>query len=144
MTEHTEMPVKAKRGRPIRDMRATKTAFVTHLLDPNPNKPSQREWAREYGIDPTTLSDWKSGDPFVLELLKNATAMYEPIWAQALATLASIATDRDHISCVQAIRELGKLMKKYPSEKVDVGLGVTLASILGQLRPGEGLTSSKP
>lgn len=121
--------VKNKRARPG-DSQALKVAYVGYLLDPDQHKGTQRDWAARHGVDEATLSRWKQDD-FVLDLLKRATSLMEPVWAQALAALASIAVDRTHDHCVAAVRELGKLMKKYPSEKLEVSGRMGLIDWLG-------------
>lgn len=84
-------------------------------------KGTQKDWAKDHGLHEVTVSEWKS-DEFVVGLLRKANTMMEPVWAAALGTLARIATDENHPQVVQAIRELGKLLDKYPSEKVNVSV----------------------
>lgn len=98
------------------DHTALKTEYVSWLLDPHKDPKTQKQWAEAHNLAPETLSRWKQ-DEFVLGLLKRATELLEPMWARALSSLVAIASDPDHISCVAAIKELGKLMNKYPSEK---------------------------
>lgn len=101
------------------DNRALKTDYVSWLLDPQKHPKTQVQWAKEHDVAAETVSRWKN-DPFVLELLKRANELLEPMWARALSSLVAIASDPDHINCVAAIKELGKLMGKYPSEKHSV------------------------
>lgn len=99
---------------------ALKTEYVAWLLDPDRSPISQGAWAREHNIHPNTVTRWKSDD-FVLGLLKRSAEMMEPVWARALANLTRIATQRlDDMVAVAAIKELGKLLKKYPNEKLDI------------------------
>lgn len=98
---------------------STKTEYVAWLLDPDRSPRTQKEWAAEHGLHEVTVSRWRH-DEYVIALLKRAADMLEPVWARVLATLVKIATDSDHIQAVQAARELGKLLGKYPSEKLTV------------------------
>jgi len=110
-----------KKGHQGEDTQALKVAYVTWLLDPVRDPKTQGQWAALHDLNQATVSLWKS-DEFVLDLLKKANTLMEPVWARAMATLAVIATDPDHINCVAAIRELGKLLRKYPNEKLDVNV----------------------
>lgn len=99
----------------------TKADYVAWLLDPERSPRTQGAWAEQHGIHEVTVSRWRHDD-YVLDLLKRASEMLEPLWARIMATLIKIATDPDHMQCVQAAREVGKLLKKYPSEKLDLTL----------------------
>lgn len=101
------------------DLTPQKTTYVAWLLDTDRTPRTQAELAKQLGVDAATLSDWKR-DEFVVGLLKRANEFVEPKWAEVLRTLFVIARDPDHINCVQAARELGKLLNKYPSAKIDV------------------------
>lgn len=103
------------------DYSALKVDYVSWLLDPEKSPKTQQAWAIAHNLTPETVSRWKR-DEFVLDLLKRANELLEPVWARVLATLVKIATDPDHINCVSAIKELGKLMKKYPNEKLEVNV----------------------
>lgn len=113
------------------DTQALKTEYVSWLLDPEKNPQTQHAWATAHGLTPETVSRWKR-DPFVLELLRRANELLEPLWARALSTLVKVATDPEHMSCVAAIRELGKLLQKYPSEKHDI----TVVDRVAYVQPG--------
>lgn len=101
------------------DLTPQKTAFVAWLLDTEREPRTQGELAKRLGVDPATLSDWKR-DEFVVGLLRRANEFVEPKWAEVLRTLFIIARDPEHMQAVQAARELGKLLGKYPSDKVEV------------------------
>jgi hypothetical protein len=109
--------------------RALQIDYVSWLLDPEKSPRTQQAWAEAHGITAVTVSRWKR-DEYVLELLKHANDLIEPMWARALATLIKVATDPDHMSCVSAIRELGKLLGKYPSEKVDLNVVDRVAYVM--------------
>lgn len=100
------------------DLTPQKTAYVAWLLDTDRTPRTQVELAKQLGVDAATLSDWKR-DEFVVGLLKRANEFVEPKWAEVLRTLFLIARDPDHIACVQAARELGKLLNKYPTAKIE-------------------------
>lgn len=109
----------------------TKAEYVAWLLDPDRYPRTQQAWAEKHGIHEVTVSRWRHDD-YVLDLLKRASEMLEPVWARVLATLIKVATDSDHMQCVQAARELGKLLKKYPNEKLDL----TLVDRVAYVPPG--------
>lgn len=97
-----------------------KTEYVAWLLDPDRSPTLQKDWARAHGLHEVTVSRWRHDD-FVLALLKRSNEMLEPAWALAMANLIRIAHAQfDDMTAVQAIKELGKLLKKYPDTKVDV------------------------
>lgn len=112
------MPTHAKNA----DLSAQKDAFVAWLVSAHKEPRTQTELAGVLGVDIATLSDWKHDD-YVIAGLKRAESRREAGWAKAFANLERIATQtQDNTAAVSAIREMGKLLGKYPSEKVDVSV----------------------
>lgn len=111
-------PTHAKNG----DMTAIKLAYAEWLVSYTKEPKTQSELAVVLGVDAATLSDWKR-DAYVLELLKGFESRREADWARAWANLVRIACQTaDNASALGAIKELGKIMAKYPSEKVDLNV----------------------
>lgn len=109
------MPTHAKNA----DLSAQKDAFVAWLVSAHKEPRTQTELAGVLGVDIATLSDWKHDD-YVIAGLKRAESRREAGWAKAFANLERIATQtQDNGAAVAAIREMGKLLSKYPAEKVD-------------------------
>lgn len=104
-----------------RDMSALKAAFVQWLGDPFPNPPTQSALAMQIGVDAATLSDWKH-DPYVVGLLEKRDQYRAAAWTQNEARLQRIAREGKDADAISAIRELGKLWGKYPTEKLDVSV----------------------
>lgn len=128
MTVTKAKPTHAKNA----DMTATKTAFVEWLVARHKEPKTQTELAGLLGVDIATLSDWKH-DEFVLAQLKKVEARREAGWAQAWANLERIACQtQDNASAIAAIKEMGKLMSKYPSEKIDH----TIVERVAYVQPG--------
>ena len=108
-----------------------KYEFAAFLLDPDPTKGTIADWGRAHGVTPQTLSDWKH-DKEVVQVLQRWREMYEPVWAQSVAALASAATDRDHPQFVQSVRTLAELMAKFPDKKIGIDIRVSVAQLLGE------------
>lgn len=113
-------PITAKpKLHPRRDLTAEKTRFVAWLLGDKGGVSTQVELAKVLGVDNATLSDWKHDD-FVLGLLRRANEMLEPMWAEALANLVRIATQKsDDYIAVRAISELAKILGKTAATRVE-------------------------
>lgn len=131
--DSSDPPAQKKRGRPPRftaeQLTRLKVAFAVWLTDTDPNKGSQNEWAMRHGISPTSVSIWKNSDPLVLKKLKEAVVSHDASWGGVLANLLSIAQDREHPKTVEAAKEVGKLLKKYPSEKIDMNVVERIAYV---------------
>ena len=128
MPEKKAAPTHAKN----RDMTAAKVAFVEWLVAVHPEHPTQTALAEHLGVDAATLSDWKR-DPLVVRLLKEWEDAREAGWARIYANLERIATQRqDMAAAVSAAREVGKLLKKYPSEKHEL----TVVDRVAYVQPG--------
>ena len=114
-----------------RDMTALKAAFVEWLTSAYPEPPTQTLLAERMGVDAATLSDWKR-DPYVVGLLEKVDERRVATWAQATARLVRIALRGKDSDAIQAVRELGKLWGRYPSEKHDV----TVIDRVAYVQPG--------
>lgn len=92
--------------------------FIEWLLDPE-RKGSQNEWAREHGVSPSTLSNWKSRDSIFKEAWERRAAELNinPERVQKLVdTLFKKGADGD----VKAIELYLRFTEKY-TPKVDLG-----------------------
>lgn len=108
-------PTHTKNG----DTTHLKLAFVDWLVAAHKEPRTQTELAGVLGVDIATLSDWKHDD-YVIAGLKRAETRREAGWARAFANLERIACQtQDNAAAVSAIKEMGKLLSKYPAEKVD-------------------------
>lgn len=114
-----------------RDLTAAKIAFATWLRTPLPEHRTQTALAEHLGVDNATLSDWKH-DPLVLAELDKLDQRRQATWAQATARLERIGLYGKDAEAIQAIKELGKLWGKYPSEKHDV----TVVDRVAYVQPG--------
>lgn len=123
MAAQRSKAVKNKRGHEGESIPdSVKTAFVMWLVDPN-RQGTQGQWAAEHGLAQETVSRWKGEDPFVLGLMAQGEKLLAPFWTEAFANLVRIAVQRtDDYSAINAIREMGKILGKYPKEKVELSL----------------------
>ena len=98
---------------------ALKLDYAVWLIDPNPRKGTQQEWAKAHDVTRQTLWEWQS-DSLVVEISQKAEALVERGWVHVLETQFRIATDLDHINCVQAATFLAKAFGRFKPDKVDI------------------------
>lgn len=125
MSEKKAAPTTAKK----RDLTAAKIAFATWLRTALPEHRTQTALAQHLGVDNATLSDWKH-DPLVLSELDKLDQRRQATWAQATARLERIVLYGKDPDAIAAVRELGKLWGKYPSEKHEIAGRMSLADFL--------------
>lgn len=106
----------------IRQLTAPQLAYAIWLSMPNPEPKTKTAWAEQHEVSRDTLWEWEHLDSFVAKL-DELERRAEAAWARARANLERIACQtQDNAAAVAAIRELGKLLKKYPNEKLDLTL----------------------
>lgn len=113
--KQTKIPGQAK------DTQALKIAYVAWLLDIDPRKGSQQDWAKAHELHPSTVSEWKSDD-FVLELLEKAENALRKQWTQVLRSLFLVAQDPEHPQMVAAAGLLAKVWGKIQPDKLQVSV----------------------
>jgi hypothetical protein len=100
----------------------TKLAYALWLVSRTKSPRTKTEFAEEHGVNRDTLYEWERSEWMAAFVDKDAESK-KVMWAESWAELEWIAMQRSDIpSKVAAIREIGKLLGKYPNEKVDVRL----------------------
>lgn len=102
--------VQAKTGQARQSMRLE---FANWFFDPN-RSGTQEEWAREHGVAPSTLSDWKRHPEF-RALIASWRETYRPEFVQVVDAMFRKAKAGD----VQAARLLGDWLGENEPVKIE-------------------------
>lgn len=107
-----------------RDLEALKGEFAIWYFDPDKSG-SQKGWAEEHGVHPTTLSSWKAEDWFVAEQEKWKERL-ERHFGSIMYAAYKRATDTDSFnqSQIQAARFVADMLGKTPPKKIDARVDV--------------------
>jgi hypothetical protein len=96
-----------------------KLAYLAWFRSADKDPKSRKAWAEANGVSRMTLWEWEQADWFA-EVVGKDTAEEKARWEFLKIELEWLATQRVDLGAkATAIREYGKLMGKYPSEKVD-------------------------
>jgi hypothetical protein len=112
-----------------------KLAYLAWFRSADKDPKSRRQWALANDVERHTLTDWEQSDWFAAVTGKD-TPEEKARWEFLKVELEWLATQRTDLGAkVSAIREFGKLMGKYPSEKVDLTVVDRVAyTVPGSLR----------
>lgn len=91
--------------------------FIDWLLDPD-KKGSQNDWAREHGVSPSTLSNWKRTDGIFKEAWERRAAELN-ISPERIQTIVDKLYDKAKDGDVKAIELYLRFTEKY-TPKVDL------------------------
>jgi hypothetical protein len=117
---------------------ALKAEFAIWYFDPD-HTGSQKEWAKEHGIHPVTLTMWKNEEWF-LEIGSRWKEHLEKRFDQVMFAAYKRATNTDDFNNQQisAARFIADMLGKTPPKKVDASLNIF--TWLQQLGSEEGET----
>lgn len=120
------------KSRQIPPLDGKKLAYMAWFRSADKEPKSRRQWALAHDVDRDTLAAWEQSDWFA-EVAGKDSAGEAARWTFLKTELEWAASQRTDLSAkVSAIREYGKLMGKYPSEKHEITGRMSLADFFAK------------
>lgn len=105
-----------------KETQALKAEYVDWLFLADPGKGTQAAWAQAHGLHPTTVSQWRNHDEFVLGLIAEQEQVIEKRWALVIRRQEVIALTGKPVEATAAATFLAKTFGRFKAEKLDLNV----------------------